>query len=141
MCNNNHIVNPIIVKENEKVARRAFEQGDYVLCFLLSHALIESLLRGFLEQTGDGSFNNLIVAYEIYLKSEGQTNLTFVKELTEFNRRRNRVVHQLWKKGYSITNEKLESACQNAFLLLGLFTEWLETFDPKITEIGFDYEK
>jgi hypothetical protein len=137
---NNHVIDPVIVKENEKVARRAYVQGDYVLCYLLSHALIESLLRAFLEQTGNESFNDLIIAYDKFLKSSGQTNSLFFKELTEFNRRRNRVVHQLWANGYFATNEKLESACRNAFLMLGLFTEWLETFDPKISELGFDNE-
>jgi hypothetical protein len=136
-----HVVDPAIVKENENISRRAYEQGDYVLCFLLSHALVESLLRAFLERAGNETFNDLIIAYDKYLKTEGQTNSEFVKELTELNRRRNRVVHQLWGKGYSVTNKKLEPACRGAFIVFGLFIEWLETFDPEITESGFDYEK
>lgn len=107
----------------------------------MSHALIESLLRAFLGQTGKESFNDLIIAYEKFLKLEGQTSSIFVKELTEFNKRRNRVVHQLWKNGYSATNDKLEPACRGAFIVFGLFSEWLETFDPEITKSGFDYEK
>lgn len=136
-----HVVDPIIVKENESVARKAYERGDFVLCFLLSHALIESLLRAFLGQTGKEGFNDLIIAYEKFLKLNDQTGSVFVKELTEFNKRRNRVVHELWQKGYSATNDKLEPACQGAFIVFGLFIEWLETFDPEITESGFDYEK
>jgi hypothetical protein len=136
-----HIINPKIIKENESFARSAYEKGDYVLCFLLSHALVESLLRAFLSQTGKESFNELIVAYEKFLKSEGQTELTFVNELTRFNRRRNKVVHELWKTGYSATNKKLEPACRGAFTIFGLLIEWLETFDPEITESGFEYEK
>jgi hypothetical protein len=139
--NTNHIINPKIIKENESFARRAYEQGDYVLCFLLSHALIESLLRAFLSQTGKESFNELILAYENFLKSESQTELTFVNELNKFNRRRNRVVHELWRTGYSATNEKLETACRGAFTIFGLLIEWLVTFDPEITEAGFEYEK
>ena len=139
--NSRHVVVPSIVNENESVARRAYEQGDFVLCFLLSHSLIESLLRAFLERTGKESFNDLIIAYENFIKSEGQTVSVFVNELTEFNRRRNRVIHQLWKIGYSATNEKLESVCQSAFILFGLLIEWLETFDPEITETGFEFEK
>jgi hypothetical protein len=138
---NQHVVNPIIVKENEEIARRAYEQGDYVLCFLLIHALIESLLRAFLDKNGNKTFNDLIIEYEKYLKSVNQSDLTFVKELTQFNKRRNRVVHELWAKGYSVTNEKLESVCRVSFIMFGLFIEWLESFDPKITESGFDYEK
>ena len=136
-----HAVDPKIVKENEAVARRAYEQGDYVLCFLLSHALMEALLRAFLGQTGKETFNDLVIAYKEFLKSEGQAESTFAKELTEFNQRRNRVVHELWKRGYSVTNGKLEPACRGAFIVLGLFIEWLETFDPEITESGFEYEK
>jgi hypothetical protein len=136
--NRRHVVDPIIVKENENVARRAYEQGDFVLCFLLSHSLIESLLRAFLGQIGNESFNNLIVAYEDLMTLQGQVGSVFVKELTEFNRRRNRIIHHLWKNGYSATNEKLEPACRSAFIVFGLLIEWLETFDPEITESGFE---
>ena len=139
--NSRHVVDATIVKENENAARRAYERSDFVLCFLLSHALIESLLRAFLGQTGRESFNELIAAYKNYMKTEGQISATFIKELTTFNWRRNKVVHQLWKNGYSVTNEKLEPACRSAFMMFGLFIEWLETFDPEITESGFEYEK
>lgn len=40
-------VNPTIVKENEHIARSAYEKGEFVLCYLLVHSLIESLLRTF----------------------------------------------------------------------------------------------
>ena len=105
-----HVIDPSIVKENEDAARKAYEQGDFVLCFLLSHSLVESLLRAFLEQTGKESFNDLIIAYESFRKLEGENCPgLLLKELTELNRRRNRVVHQLWKDGYSVTNIKLRS--------------------------------
>jgi len=61
--------------------------------------------------------------------------------IAKFNQRRNRVVHQLWIGGYSATNEKLEPACRGAFIIFGLLIEGLETFDPEITESGFEYDK
>ena len=135
-----HVVDRNVIEQNEQVARKAYEQGDYVLCFLLAHSLVESLLRAFLTKTGKESFNDLIAAYSALLKTEGQADSTFVRELTKFNQRRNRVIHELWKRGYLATNEKLEPACRAAFWMFGLLIEWIETFDPEITEMGFDYE-
>ena len=137
---NDHVVDRRIVEENEAVAREAYARGDYVSCFLLAHALVEALLRAFLERTGQEKFSDLIVSYGEYLKAQEQPEPHFVKELTEFNRRRNRVVHNLWKVGYSVTNDKLEPACRGAFIVFGLFVEWLETFDAQITEFGFSYD-
>ena len=134
------VVDRKIVEESEQIARRAYEQGDYVLCFLLAHSLVESLLRAFLVRTGWESFNDLIIAYGDYMKSQGQNTSTFMDELTQFNRRRNRVVHELWKHGYVALNAKLEPACRGAFMVYGLFIEWLETFNPEITVLGFEYE-
>jgi len=138
--NSHHVVDRKIVEENESVARKAYERGDYVLCFLLAHSLVESLLKAFLTRTGSERFEDLIRAYERFLQAEGQRQTTFVEELVQFNRRRNRVVHNLWKRGYSATNSGLEPACRAAFIAFGLFIEWLETYDPEITEAGFRYE-
>ena len=66
-------INPTVVRENENVAQRAHRQGDYVLCFLLAHALVESLLRTFLERSGKESFNDLIDFYRELMEYEGQT--------------------------------------------------------------------
>jgi HEPN domain-containing protein len=134
-----HTFNPQIIAENEAIAREAYERGDYVFCFLLTHSLVESLLRAFLEKTGEERFSDLIKAYEHYLKKEGQTKPTFVDELNQFNKRRNRTIHELWKHGYSNINKKLAAACRAAFIMLGLFIEWLETFNPEIAESGFTY--
>jgi hypothetical protein len=139
--NSRNVVDPVIIKENENVARRAYDQGDFVLCFLLSHSLIESILRAFLKNFGDGSFNDLIIDFENFMESEGQMDSAFIKELIKFNRQRNKVIHQLWKNGYSATNQKLEPACRGAFIVYGLLIEWLETFDPTITKSGFEYDK
>lgn len=136
----NRIVDLAIVTENEDAARRAYDSGEYVLCFLLMHSLVESLLRTFLHQPEKGSFYRLIQEYEQRLQSEGQGSVSFIKELTEFNKRRNRVVHELWKKGYAVTNGHLEPACQGTFMVYGLFIEWLQTFDDGIAEAGFQYE-
>lgn len=138
--NGRHIIDRRVVAENETVARKAYERGDYVLCFLLAHSLVEALLRAFLGRTGRERFDDLIDAYKQYLDTEGQSEPAFVDELIQFNRRRNRVVHNLWKYGYSATNQKLEPVCRAAFMMFGLFIEWLETFDPEITEAGFSYE-
>ncbi|MBZ5543624.1 MAG: hypothetical protein LAO07_08090 [Acidobacteriia bacterium] len=137
---NGHIVDRVVVTENESAARRAYDRADYVLCFLLAHALVESLLRAFLSRTGRERFEDLISAYGTYLRSQGQSNADFVEELTQFNRRRNRVIHDLWKQGYSATNQVLEPSCRAAFLMLGLLIDWLETFDPEIAETGFQFE-
>lgn len=140
MRNPGHVVDRTVINENERAARSAYEKGDFVLCFLLTHSLVESLLRAFLTKTGKESFNELITAYKSFLEAEGQSNLTLVTELTEFNRRRNRVVHGLWRRGYFATNGMLEPSCLAAFIMFGLFIEWLETFDPEITAIGFSYD-
>ncbi len=135
-----HIINSQIVADNEAAARSAYHREDYISCLLLVHALVESLLRAFLGKPKDESFNGLIKSYEAFLQQEGQPEATLCKELTEFNRRRNRVVHGFWKEGYTATNGRLEPACQAAFMVYGLLIEWLETFDPEITEFGFHYE-
>jgi len=85
--NRRQIVKPTIIKENESVARRVYEQGDFVLCFLLTHSLIESLLRTSLEQTEKVSFHDLIKAYENFMKLTGQMDSVFVDELIKFNQR------------------------------------------------------
>jgi len=139
MARARHVVKRPVIEDNERTAREAFNRGDYVLCFLLTHALIEPLLRAFLR--ADGSFTGLIAEYKRFLTDNSQPEATFVEELTKFNRRRNRVVHELWTKGYSKTNAQLECPCRGALIVYGLFIEWLETFDPAVTELGFEYEK
>lgn len=135
-----YIVNPSVVAENEAVAREAYEWGDFIFCFLLIHTLIEALLRTFLGRTGKNRFVDLIDAYKNYLKEEKQPEPVFVDELIQFNRRRNQLVHGLWKIGYAETNKKLEPSCRAAFIMFGLLIEWFETFDTEITESGFSYE-
>ncbi len=134
------VLNRKIVDDNEAAAQAAYQRGDYVSCFLLVHSLIEALLRAFLSKSSRESFDDLIKAYDRFLRQERRSGATFVRELTELNRRRNRVVHQLWKKGYTATNENLAPACQAAFQVYGLLIEWLETYNPEIADIGFEYE-
>ena len=127
-----------IVANNEQAAHQALGRGDYLQTVLLMHALVESLLRQFLHETGDKpSFAGLIKKYEDYLQSEGYPIPTFVKELTEFNKRRNRIVHNLWQRGYTFTNTQAELAAEGAVIMYGLLIEWLETFTPDIAEHGF----
>lgn len=137
---NDSIIDKTIVKDNEMAARSAYQRGDYVSCFLLIHSLIEALLRAFLTKTKRERFSDLIAAYEEYLQQEKQPRSTFVDELTGFNRRRNRIVHELWRNGYTATNKTLEPVCGAAFIIYGLFIEWLETFQPEITDFGFEYD-
>ena len=129
-----------IINDNEKVARDAFDRGDYLQAFLLIHTLLESLLRTFLNEMDDKiTFAALISKYEQFLKKQNYPIKTLVKELKEFNRRRNRIVHQLWAKGYSYTNNQAKSAANAALKLYGLSIEFLGTWDNKITQIGFRY--
>jgi hypothetical protein len=128
-----------IVRDNEAACGRALADQNYVQAFLLVHALIESLLRAFLHRHGrDTSFHALIKAYQGFLAEQQQLQPTFVKELIEFNQRRNRIVHQLWRKGFSFTNRQAERAARAATMMYGLFIEWLETFEPEITTLGFE---
>jgi hypothetical protein len=131
-----------IISDNENAAAQAIADQHFVQAFLLVHSLMESLLRFFLRAAEDDvTFNQLIHRYEDYLKKHHYPFPTFAKELTQFNRRRNRIVHQLWEKGYSHTNKHAEPAAHAAVTLYSLFIEWLETFDPEITETGFQYDQ
>lgn len=132
---------PMVVADNEKTVREAFERGDYLFAFILMHTLVESLLRSFLEITEQEKvrFYELVNEYEKYLKRQHYPMPEFVEELRQFNDRRNKVVHQLWKKGYTLTNRQSKRASEGAFILYGLFIEWLETFDPEIINSGFTY--
>lgn len=133
----------VIIKENEQAAAKALADGHFVQAYLLVHALIETLLRLFLRipEDKDVSFNELIQEYRSYLAHEGYPFPTFIDELTNFNRRRNRIVHQLWRKSHSFTNRETEPAARAAVTMYGLLIEWLETFEPEITEVGFQYDE
>lgn len=136
--NQKHIDLTPVVIDNESAVARAFAEKNYVQAFLLIHALIESLLRAFLgHEHKDDRFYDLIEAYKKYLSENNYSFPTFVTELSEFNRRRNRITHKLWVKGYSETNRQSEAAAHTASVMYGLFIEWLQTFEPKIVEIGF----
>lgn len=130
-----------IVRDNEAAAARALAEGEFIQAYLLVHALVESLLRIFLRVHEEATFHALIERYREFLKEERQPEPTFVKELTEFNRRRNKIVHQLWRKGFSFTNRRTEPAARAAVTVYGLFIEWLETFDPEIKVAGFKYDE
>jgi hypothetical protein len=136
--------NADVIHDNEAAARAAFDRGDYVLCFLLEHARVESLLRTHLNNWRPRvRFEELVAAYIALQKSEGQPGDDFVEDLIGFNRRRNSVVHRLSSVGYSKTNrgQNLRAVCQAAMMMYGLFIEWLETFDPDVCCAGFHYDK
>jgi hypothetical protein len=95
----------VIIEDNEHAVHQALDRGYFVQAFLPVHALVESLLRQFLKQTGrKPSFDGLIKKYQKYLQSENYPFPTFEKELTAFNQRRNRIIHNLWQRGYTSTN-------------------------------------
>jgi len=130
-----------IVKDNEQAVLRALDSADYIQTFLLVHALIESLLRVFLnKQESRLTFDELIKEYQKFLTEVQYPIPTFVEQLTQFNRRRNRMIHDLWKKGHSLTNQQAKGAAQASIMMYGLFIEWLETFDPDIVNSGFEYD-
>lgn len=130
-----------IIRDNEVAAARALEEKNFVHAYLLVHALVESLLRMFMRDHNEKTtFHALVEAYRQFLREQEYPEPTFVQELTEFNRRRNRTTHQLWRKGFSFTNRQVEPAARAAVTMYGLFIEWLETFDPEITALGFEYD-
>ena len=133
----------MIIKDNEQAAAEALAAGNFLQTYLLVHALIEALLRLFLRmpEDKDVSFANLVQEYRSYLERQHYPFPTLIGELTQFNRRRNRIVHQLWRKGHSFTNRQTEPAARAAVMMYGLLIEWLETFDSEITHIGFRYDE
>jgi hypothetical protein len=130
-----------IVRDNETATARALEDRNFIHAYLLVHALVESLLRVFLKNHDENTtFHGLIEGYKQFLSEQEYPEPTFAKELTEFNRHRNRIIHQLWRKGFSFANTQAEPAARAAVIMYGLFVEWLETFDPEITTLGFEYD-
>ena len=130
-----------IVRDNEAAVARALQEGNFVQAYLLVHAVLESLLRVFLQDHREKmTFEGLIETYRRFLSEHDYPQPTFVKELTEFNRRRNRIVHELWRRGFSFTNSQAEPAAKAAVKMYGLFIEWIETFDSEITDLGFEYD-
>lgn len=132
-----------IIKDNEEAAVRALVQGEFIQAYVLLHTLIEALLRLFLRipEEKETTFHQLVQKYRSFLEHERYPFPTFLDELTTFNQRRNRIVHQLWGKGYSLSNSQTEPAARGAVVMYGLLVEWLETFDPEITEMGLQYDE
>lgn len=131
-----------IVGDNEQAAAQALAVGDFLKAYLLVHALVEALLRAFLRvpEGRELRFSDLVDKYRAYLKSQHYPLPEFIDELTKFNQRRNRIVHELWRKGYSFTNRHAKPAARVAVVVYGLLIDWLETFDPEITKVGFRYQ-
>ena len=131
----------LIINDNERAVRAALDRGDNIQAFLLVHSLVESLLRIFLgEHKKEVAFSKLIQKYENILKNNSPGVSTFVKELTQFNRRRNRIIHELWRKGYTFTNRQAKDAASVAVIMYGLFIEFLQTYDPELSDKGFKYD-
>lgn len=132
----------LIVGDNEGAVRAALDRGDNLQAFLLVHSLVESLLRIFLHvHEKEFTFSQLIQLYKKFLKKHSPGIVTFVEELTQLNRRRNRIVHELWEKGYTFTNRQAGDAASGAVLMYGLFIEFLQSFDPELSHNGFEYDE
>jgi hypothetical protein len=128
----------LIVEDNERAAQEALDHGDYLQAFILIHTLMESLLRLFLDETDeDVKFSSLVKKYEKYVNEQNYNSPTLVDELTKLNRRRNRITHQLWKKGYSFTNKQSKPAAYAAFVLYALIIEFFGTWEPDLNKMGF----
>jgi len=128
-----------VVEDNESALARFLADGNFVQAYLLAHALTESLIRSVLGRDDDRlTFNDLISAYRMFLDQNSYPIPTFVDELIQFNRRRNRIVHQLWRRGFTATNGQTEPAARAAVMMYGLLIEWLGTFDDSIGEKGFN---
>jgi len=130
----------LIIADNEKTVQSALDSGNYFQAFLLVHSLIESLLRAFLnelEPEKDLRFAELVDRYKKHLTKIEYAVPSFVDELTQFNRRRNRIVHRLWRYGFTYTNNSSKDAAHSAANLYGLFIDWLQTFDEGLADLGF----
>lgn len=130
-----------IVKDNEKAAKAALDREDWLQAFLLIHMLLESLMRIFLKISGSSNFNDTIKEYKKFLDRESPGITSFVDELTQINRRRNRIVHNLWQKGYTFTNQQVKEAAFAAVGIYGLFIEFLQTYDDNLGDKGFQYHE
>ncbi|MCL5421042.1 MAG: hypothetical protein M1461_01025 [Nitrospirae bacterium] len=130
-----------IIGDNESTVRNAMNRGDYVQAILLVHCLVESLLRTFLGEMGEEiKFSALVKRYENFLQAQSYSIPTFTQDLLQFNKRRNRIVHQLWRKGYTFTNRQAEDAARVSVFIYGLLIEFLETFDGGVVHKGFKYD-
>lgn len=130
----------LIIEDNERAVADYLDRGDYLQAVLFIHTLLESLLRLFLNETGkEIRFNTLIKRYEHFLESQNHPK-TLVDELDKFNKRRNRIVHELWRKGYSYTNHQSKEIAFGAVNLYSLTVEFIETWNSEITEFGFEID-
>lgn len=127
----------IIIQDNESCLQLALEREDYVSAFLLAHALVESLLRAFLSLETKIRFDNLIEKLQVFFEKEVPGTKSFIEELRQFNRRRNRIVHNLWAKGFTFTNRETREAAIAAVITYSLLIEFLQTFDPDLDKMGF----
>lgn len=131
--------NVLVVQDNESAVSRSLASGNFVQAYLLVHALTESLLRAVLGHSDNRlSFSELIDEYKTFLDQNKYPFPTFMNELVRFNRRRNRIVHQLWQKGFTETNAQTELAAHAAVKMYSLLMEWFDTFDDSIGKKGFN---
>lgn len=130
----------VIATENEEAAEQALARGDFAEALLRVHSLMEGLLRLFLRvpEAEEVSFNDLIQRYQAHLEDVRYTVPSFMHELAHLNRRRSEILHRLWRRGLSFTNEQAEPAARAAVAMCGMFIDWLESFDADVTGVGED---
>ena len=97
----------------------------------------------------DLKFSELIDKLQVFLTTESyEQPEEYPGELTEnlkiFNKMRNKLIHNLWKYGYSELNKKSKRAAQQAFLKYNLEVEYLATFDEEFQQkwsVDKNYDK
>lgn len=125
-----------IVKDLEIQAYRFWKKGDCYVAYLIFHSLIEGALRDFLNICPDTElrFCDLIDRLAKFLETPPYTQPKdpvhrTIDRLTKFNRARNKLVHNLWRYGYSQLNQKSKRLSQQAFVTYVLEVEYLGTFN------------
>jgi len=132
---------PRIVKDLESQAYKFWIRGDYYISYLIFYSLIEGALRDFLEVSSDADVRlcDLISRLEEFLETPPYTQLkssikNTIENLTRFRKHRNKLVHDLWRYGYSELNQKSKQLAQKAFMTYLLDTEYLGTFNEEFKQ-------
>jgi len=130
-----------IIQDLEKQAYKYWKNGDYYISFLLFHSLLEGALRDFLKIPFDKDlkFSELIDKLQIFLTTEPYKQPEeqpgeLTENLKKFNKARNKLIHNLWKYGYSDLNKKSKRLAQKAFITYNLELEYLATFDEEFQQ-------
>lgn len=130
-----------IIQDLEKQAYKFWKNGDYYILFLIFHSLLEGALRDFLKIPFNKGlkFSELINKLQDFLTTEPYKQPEefpgeLTKNLKNFNKMRNKLIHNLWKCGYLDLNKKSKKIAQRAFITYNLEIEYLATFDEEFQQ-------